>query len=135
MVITKLDDKLIHGGEILVKQLDDAKIAVDAALWFFFSDIQAWKLLLSLPDLINQGPKAAYQAVQQALLKVNGKLQISLDDIAVTQPDASILKLLRIAINTGIDISGIRFSNNVINGQLVEDAYIYRLLPVKAKVG
>jgi len=126
MVVTALDDKLIKGGEQLLRQLDDAKVTVDAALWFYFADIQGWKLLLSLPEVIGHGPKAAYQAVQEALSKV-ADLPFSLDDVAVANPDAPLLKLMRITISTGQGISGIRFSNNVVNGQLIQDAYIYRL--------
>ena len=60
------------------------------------------------------------------LLKINS--EISLDDIAVSKPKNPLLKLLKIAIKTGPAISGIRFTNNVINGQLIKDAHIYRLL-------
>lgn len=125
MVITSLDEKLIQGGKELLEKLDNANVTIDAALWFYFPDIQSWKLLLSLPDVINQGPKAAYQTVQKVLFE---GLPFSLDDIAVSKPDSPLLKLMRIAINTGAGISGIRFTNNVINGQLIQDAYIYRLL-------
>ena len=41
-------------------------------------------------------------------------------------PDAPVVALLRTAIRTGPGISGIRFKNNVIDGTLIEDAYIYR---------
>lgn len=110
----------------MLKRLDNAKIVVDAALWYYFPDIQNWKLLLSLTEMIKQGPKAAYQSIQEELSQIHD-IPFSLDDIAVTNPDSSILKLMRSAINTGTGISGIRFSNNVINGQLIQDAYIYRL--------
>lgn len=126
MVVTALDDKLIKGGAQLLKQLDDAKVVVDAALWFYFPDIQGWKLLLSLPEVISHGPKAAYQVVQESLSKIPD-LSFSLDDVAVANSGAPLLNLMRIAISTGTGISGIRFSNNVINGQLIQDAYIYRL--------
>jgi hypothetical protein len=38
------------------------------------------------------------------------------------------ITLLRVALRTGPGIGGIRFSSNVINGTLIEDAYIYRLM-------
>jgi hypothetical protein len=34
---------------------------------------------------------------------------------------------LRTAIRTDSGINGIRFSNNSINGTVIEDAYIYRI--------
>jgi len=126
MVITALDDRLIEGGLRLLKQLDDADVFVDAALWFYFTDKEAWKLLLSLPEAIGGGPRAAYKVIQEAISKL-ADLPFSLDDVTVAQPDAPVLRLLRIAISTGPGISGIRFTNNVVNGQLIQDAYIYRL--------
>lgn len=40
--------------------------------------------------------------------------------------NAELVKLLRIAIRTGLGISRIQFSKNVINGHFVVDALIYR---------
>jgi hypothetical protein len=49
-----------------------------------------------------------------------------LDSIGLMEPDNPLIGLLALAIRTsGNDVSGIRFTNNVINGQLVPDAYIY----------
>jgi hypothetical protein len=125
MVVTNLDDKLIKDGEKLLKQLDTDCIFVDAILWFYFSETQKWKLLVSLPGIINRGPKIAYHTIQEALSRIS--VTFSLDDVVVVQPDDPILKLLKIAITTSDGISGIRFSNNVVNGQLIQDAYIYRM--------
>jgi hypothetical protein len=127
MVIITLDNKIIKSGEKLIRQLDSKKVIVDAALWLYFPDIQNWKLLLSFPNIVQRGPKAAYEIVQSELSRMTD-VALSLDDIAITKPDAIILNLMRTAINTGTGISGIRFSNNVINGQFIQDAYIYRLL-------
>jgi hypothetical protein len=126
MVINTINDRLIKSGEILLKQLDSERVVVDAALWLFFPDMQNWKLLLSFPDLIHKGPKAAYEIVQGVLSRIQD-VAFSLDDIVIAKPDASILNLMRMAINTDPGIGGVRFSNNVINGQLIQDSYIYRL--------
>jgi hypothetical protein len=127
MVITTLDDKLIDGGKQLIEQLDKDHVKVDAALWYYFDDTQNWKLLLSLPEVINGGPKATYQVIQGTFQKLRG-LPFSLDDSTVAKPNSPLLKLLSHAISTDNTTGGIRFSNNMINGQLIRDAYIYRLL-------
>lgn len=85
-----------------------------------------------LPQIINRGPKTAYQAIQATMS--NMSMNFSLDDVVAIQPDDPILKLLRAAIVTGEGISGLRFSNNVINGQLIQDAYIYRMTPRRKSV-
>lgn len=128
MVVDTLSPDLVKGGENLLRELDDANANVRAAVWFYFPEEGLWKLLLSFPNLEKEGPKAAYARVQRALTKLGEKQAPHLDDVAVAKPNAPLLQLLKTTIRTGPGISGIRFSNNVINGQLVPDAYIYRLI-------
>jgi hypothetical protein len=35
--------------------------------------------------------------------------------------------LLRKAVSTGPGISGVRITNNAVNGRIIDDAYIYRV--------
>jgi hypothetical protein len=127
MVAMSLSAGQIEAGEALLRQLDEDGIKVDAALWFYFPDKENWKLLLSLPEAIRQGPKAAYKEVQRVLSAPDRPVGISLVDVAVARPNSDLLNLLRSAVGTGPGISQIRFSKNVINGHLIEDALIYRL--------
>ena len=127
MVANTLTQDLIDQGEVLLKKLDAAKLRVDAAFWFFFAEEGFYKLLLSLPDHEDEGPKAAYAKVQRVMAKLEEETVVSLDDVSITKPQSAILKLLRSGIRTEKGISSIRFSNNVINGMLISDAYIYRL--------
>jgi hypothetical protein len=127
MVANILTEELINGGKNLLQELDASGIKVNAALWFYFPEEGFWKLMLSFPNVEKEGPKAAYVRVQKALFKLKGTQAPALDDITIARPNAPLVQLLKIAIRTGPGISGIRFSNNVINGQLIPDAYIYRL--------
>jgi hypothetical protein len=52
---------------------------------------------------------------------------LGLEDIRLTTPDDNIVKLLRQPLRTGQGVSGNRFKGNVIDGILIEDAYIYRV--------
>ena len=128
MVANSLTEQLINGGKSLIEELDASGIQVDGALWFYFSEEGFWKLLLSFPDIEKLGPKSSYAKIQKAISKLKNDDRISLDDVALVKPNAPIVHLLKLAVRTGPGISGIRFSNNVINGQLIEDAYIYRLV-------
>jgi len=49
-----------------------------------------------------------------------------LDDLVLEKPDARIVELIRKAVRTGPAVSGIRFKNNVVDGTLIDDVYIYR---------
>lgn len=127
MVANTLTQDLIDGGEALLKRLDAAKLKVDAALWFFFPEEGFYKLLLSMPDLEAQGPKSAYEKVQKEMARLGDERTFSLDDVTINKPRSQLLKVLRSAIRTRKGINSIRFSNNVIQGMLISDAYIYRL--------
>lgn len=126
-----LTEGMIQAGVELTKKLDERCWPVHASLWVFFSEGNQWKLLLASPRVKLDGPKKSYETVQSALADTpaaGGTIMLS--DIAVTDPDAPLLGLLRVAITTGPTLSGIRFTGNVINGHFIDDAYIYRISDV-----
>lgn len=124
-----LSDVVVRDGALLVERLDQSGWPVSAALWFYFTEATTWRLLLASPDVATKGPRAAYTAVQGALgeLDITSR-ELALDDVGVISPDHPLLHLLRSAVRTGPAITQIRFSRNVINGQFIEDALIYRLM-------
>lgn len=127
MVEETLTKELIDAGAKLVKKLDERGLAPDAAFWLYSPEKQSWKLLLVDVKLAKRGPKAAYAEVQKILEGSTMELKnIKLDDLVVEKPDAHIVKLIRKAVRTGPAVSGIRFRNNVVDGTLIDDAYIYR---------
>ncbi len=128
MVETTLTPELIAAGERFVRELDARGIRPDAVFWFYFADVEAWKLVVAEVKLGKEGPKGIYKQFQRVLagLSEDGFV-IELDDVSLAKPDAPIVSLLRSAVGTGPGVSGIRFQNNVINGTLIEDAYIYRV--------
>jgi hypothetical protein len=55
-------------------------------------------------------------------------LKAAVDDDGKVKKDDELVKLLRVLIRTGPDnLNEIRFTENVINGVLIEDALIYRM--------
>jgi len=128
MVITDLTEDLIADGAKLIERLDQKGIDVPEALWVRFPDIEAWKLTLSLPLVSREGPKQGYQVIQRALRDIKEQLgPLRLDDVAVLNPEAPLIALLRIALQTGRGISRIHFTGNTINGQVFPDALVYRV--------
>lgn len=128
MVKTALTPQLIQEGAELLQALDTAGLAPDAAFWLYFPDVNAWKLVLADMKVGPQGPRGVYRQVQRVLGTLSDTVKaLSLADIAVAKPDAPVVAVLRRAIRTGPGVGGIRFSQNVIDGVLIEDAYIYRL--------
>jgi hypothetical protein len=121
---TTLVDHYLEEGKSLVEALDAANIPVRAAFWFYDVDAEFWYLIIATPLVDDLGPRGTYTLLQTKLQEVNSSL--TLWDIKVMSPDASLIQLLRAAINTGAAIAGIPFSRSAINGVYIEDAYIYR---------
>ena len=129
MVATTLTTEMIDAGAALIRKLDERGVQPDAAFWFYFPDVQQWKLVLAEGELSAEGPRQIYKNIQETLSAFPEELrEISLENVTLTKPDAPIVALLRLVIRTGPEISGIRFTDSVINGTVIEDTYIYRLL-------
>ena len=107
MVTVILRSEIIDSGRRVVEQLDSDGIKVDAAFWCFMEEKDAWKLMLSLPELTSEGTRAGYKAVQKSLSRIPDP-GITLTDIMVLRPSSPSIALLRAG--------------------LIEDAYIYRNL-------
>lgn len=126
LVKEALTDEMIEAGKSVVEDLDRRQFLVDAALWFYLAERNQWRLLVASPEVHLDGPRKAYKRLLQSLRNatVHG---VSLDDVAVLDTRDPLIQLLRVALRTDRSIGGVRFSKNTINGQFIEDAYIYRM--------
>lgn len=113
-------------GRMLIEHLDRTDFKVNSALWFYISYSSKWKLVLATDYLKEHSLKEAYNFIQEELNKIKSA-NISLDNISLAKADDDLIKLLKAAIGTGPGISEIRFTRNVINGIMIEDALIYRI--------
>ncbi len=129
MVEPTLTQQLIDSGGSLVRRLDESGIPADAAFWFYFPDNRTWRLMIAQGRVAKEGPKSVYRRIQRILGRYPQEIAgLSLDDIVLVRTDAPIVALMRSAIRTGFALSGTRLTKSVIDGMVVEDAYIYRLL-------
>lgn len=127
MVAVVLTQSLIEEGKSLLEVLDDTNFKAEGAFWYHFPDQEKWKLVISLKGPHYEGPKNSYERIQRALSKLKDRRELSLEDVMVVNRSEPLLSLLGTLVKTGDGISGIRLRNNVVNGRLVDDAYIYRL--------
>jgi hypothetical protein len=128
MVAGVLTDEMVQRGAALIRRLDSQGCSPDAALWLYSPDLKEWKLVLAEAKLSRRGPRVGYEIVQRALSSETPELGgLPLNLVAITKPDAPLISLLSSAIHTDRSIGGIRFKSSVINGTVIEDAYIYRL--------
>ncbi len=119
---------MIHSGRRLVEKLDAAGLSPASAAWVYDTDREAWKLVISDDRVRTDGPTAAYGRLWEALREEADDLAgVPVDAVILSPPDTGTLGLLRSAIRAEGPVASRRLTGNVINGQFIEDAYIYRL--------
>src|SRR5262249_41801936 len=128
VVKQSLSDEMIGVGAELTRSLVASRLIVAASFWLFDSETNAWRFVIGSPEVRIRGPRWAYKQVQSTISKLPERhAKIPLKDITILDANDPLITLLRVAVKTGDGIPGIRFSQNVINGPLIEDAYIYRI--------
>lgn len=126
MVKKQLVNTKISEGERLIRALDSSSFPVNSALWFLLEE-EEWRLLLATPLVDLEGPRAAYESLQQFLTTPSPGYDISLEEVSLLSPTNNLLEVLRRAIVTGPGISQIRFTENSVDNVFIEDALIYRV--------
>jgi len=128
VVKESLTEEMISGGAALVSRLDQAGLEVSGAFWFYESESNDWRLIIVSPHVHSEGLKAIYTQIQTVLRAMpHDQPKVSLKDITVLDASDSLISLLKVAIQTGKEVSRIRVARNMINGRLIEDSLIYRL--------
>lgn len=123
----ELREDYIELGRKTLKGLDESGIKATSALWFLLPD-SGWRFVIATPSFDENDPSKAYRLLQGKIIDILGDGNSLINSISIIGPQHPLVQLLKVGINTGSDsISGIRFTGNVINGQFIEDAYIYRV--------
>ena len=113
----------VEAGAALVKALDQANFPTVAAFWMHYPEAETWKLVLATAKATT--PQETYIEIRHIAEKA--KLESpDLAQIKLVRPDdptvATLSRVIRIE-----DLGSVRFSQNMINGIYVDDAYIYRM--------
>ena len=113
-------------GERLLRLLDQSDFPVNSALWFFFED-EEWRLVLATSLVDSEGPRGAYERLQNFLTQSSPDFDLSLEEVTLVGPRHSLLEILRRAIVTGPGISRVRFTESTVDNVFIDDALIYRV--------
>ncbi len=128
LVAEQLTPEMLKSGAALVATLDSQRLLVKAAYWLYLADQRVWRLVIVSPEVALHGPRTIYGRIRAALTKLPSDVSsVESKDIVVVDTKDHLYLLLRTAISTGPGIGGVRFSRNSINGNFVEDAYLYRV--------
>lgn len=122
-----LDKDMVDSGAALTRELIKAGLNIKASFWFYLPDSQMWRLVIAAPSLSREGPRKFYQIIQRVIstLPNAASPKVSLENVAVVETNHRLVKLLGSVIKTGTSVSNIRFANNTVNGQYIDDAFIY----------
>jgi hypothetical protein len=113
------------GGELL-KVLDEAAFPVTAAAWIYFPDIDEWRLVIRTPKAEKDLQGALRELAAAMDAKGDLRARLDLSRVKLVPPKDKILAAMGSAVRVD-GISNVRFSRNVINGVVIDDALIYRL--------
>ena len=128
LVKEAISSEMISAGAELADSLNKSQRPFDALLWLYLPEMNAWRFVVGSPEVKTSGPRGIYQAIRTVVTNIpGGKPIVPVDDIVVVDSNDRLISLLRRAIKTGQGLTGIRFTRNVINGVLIDDAYIYKL--------
>lgn len=134
---TELVADFIARGAAVIRALDDHAVPVPAAFWLYQSEDQGWRLIVATTIVDDAGPLEAYRRVlklfdealpdKRSILDPDYAFDEVLDRLTLVSPNEPIVQLLGSMVRTGHELSGIRFTNNTINGVFIPDAFIYRI--------
>ena len=123
-----LVDADIEHGKQLVQELDRQHVPFEAALWAYRPESERYELVIASRTVETEGIRPLYVKIRTALESLPETERVRIRDIAVTSPSRGIVAALKTAVNTPADaIASIRMTNNVVNRELIDDAYIYRM--------
>jgi hypothetical protein len=123
-----LVDSQVIDSQRLLRALDVSGMMPELVVWYYYDDIDDWRLILCGKNIDGYLPAKealAYKAVAEQLTKLNCGLSVS--DIKFLPTKAPLISALRFIIGTGsLDISSIYMSNTTINGVFLKDVVVLR---------
>jgi len=118
----------IEFGKRLLEDLDRRDVRIDAALWVYDPDSEKYRLVISSEDVDTRGARPIYAEIQKVMEAYPEDERRRFWDIAVTSPSTSVVAALSTAIHTSrTETRSIRITDRVVNRELIEDAYVYRM--------
>jgi hypothetical protein len=124
-----LVDSLVSDSECLIREMDKQHPGPSNVLWYYFSDAEAWRLLIAGPSIDSLLPKqeaCAYELCAKAITAAKlGALTIA--DVKLTRTNDPLLVATKFVLKTPPNgIVRAHFRDSVFNGIFVKEMLILR---------
>lgn len=113
-------------GREMLKALDDAGVDVRACLWFYHAPASEYRFVVAMRGIDEKGPLWGYGRVDAPLRNAGLFDRFQSDRIVVKDANDPLIKAVRSMIRSAKPSNGMRITNSYVNGEYIEDAYIYR---------
>jgi hypothetical protein len=134
LVKEQLTPEMITVGREMSLRLREKGFKLVCSLWLYHLDSNSWRLVLASPIVDSEGPRRAYEIIEQ-ILQENWEMGIWLRDISAVSPSDPLVQALRslgkiellnpyYAPSPRVDV-GRRYTRSRLGDAFVEDAYIF----------
>lgn len=129
MAETTLVEGLIKDAIQLILQLDVGKYKPNKVVWYYYEDVDTWRLIIVSHEFDKMLPKEeplAYKIIAEAINKADLS-SLSISEVKLLKNDDPLMGTLGFLIKTGDNnIMQANFSNTTINGIFIKDMIILR---------
>jgi hypothetical protein len=129
MAETTLVEGLIQDSIQLVQQLDVGQYKPSKVVWYYYDDVDTWRLIVVSGEFDKMLPKnepLAYKIIAEAINSIDLS-SLSISEVKLMKSDDPLVGTLGFLLGTGPDnITQANFSNTTINGIFIKDMVILR---------
>jgi hypothetical protein len=129
MAETALVKGLIQDSIQLVQQLDVGQYKPSKVVWYYYDDVDTWRLIVVSGEFDKMLPKnepLAYKIIAEAINAIDLS-SLSISEVKLMKSDEPLVGTLGFLVGTGPDnITQANFSNTTINGIFIKDMVILR---------
>lgn len=129
MAETALVEGLIDDAIKLVNELDLGKYKPTKVIWYYYDDVDSWRLIIvngESDKLLPKQEPLAYKYIAEAINNTNLSV-LSISDIKLMKTDDPLVKAISFLMKTGADgFMRASFSNTTLNGIFIKEMIILR---------
>lgn len=113
----------------LIKHLDASGYQPSLGVWYYYDDVDEWRLILVSENFDKQLPKKeplAYRVIAEAI-SAKDLSSITISEVKIMKSDEPLTKTMKILVGTGpTGIVRAHFSNTTINGIFIKEMIVLR---------